>query len=106
MSAQYSDTAFRLSLAAYDRLRAGAVRAGVPLARYFRIKASQLVRIIDPKFDVSGAIPHRRIDVGLSEQVLQGLRELCRDLGLPESAAGELVACATFAPKLNFNNKE
>lgn len=101
MSAQHSDTAFRLSLAAYDRLKEGAKQAGIPLARYFRIKASQLVRIADPKFDVSGAIPHRRIDVGVSEPVLQGLRDLCRDLDLPESAAGELVACATFAPRLH-----
>ncbi|CAL8474475.1 protein of unknown function [Caballeronia sp. S22] len=52
VSGHYSDTAFRLSLAAYDRLIEGAKQAGVPLARYFRIKASQLVRIADPKFEL------------------------------------------------------
>lgn len=100
MNALYEDTAFRISRVAEERLLATANQAGLPLARYFRIKAAQLVKIADPKFSLSGSVLVRRLDVGLSGRVLEGLRELCRDLGVPPESAGELVACASFVPRL------
>jgi len=97
----YQDTAFRLSAPAVARLRDNAKRAGIPVPRYFRIIASQLTRIASPTFDLSGGELCYRVDVGLHYKVLNGLHQLCRDLGVPEAAAGELVACATFEPKLS-----
>jgi hypothetical protein len=101
MTALYNDTAFNLSAAAVARLRDNAKRAGMPVPRYFRVVASQLTRIANPGFDLSGGELDRRVDVGLHYKVLNGLHQLCRDLGVPEAAAGELVACATFEPKLH-----
>lgn len=101
MSAQYDDTEFCLSTAAVARLRDNAKRAGLPVPRYFRIKAGQLTQVASPTFDLSGGELNCRVDVGLHYRVLNGLHQLCRDLGVPEAAAGELVACATFDPKLS-----
>lgn len=101
MSMQYEDTAFSLSAAGIARLRDNAKQAGIPVPRYFRIVASQLTRIASPAFDLSGSDLKCRVDVGLHYKVLNGLHQLCRDLGVPEEAAGELVACATFAPRLH-----
>lgn len=101
MSALYNDTAFHLSTAGVVRLRENARQAGIPLPRYFRIVASQLTQIANPRFAVSGEDLKHRVDVGLHYRVLNGLHQLCRDLGVPEAAAGELVACATFEPKLH-----
>ncbi len=101
MSALYQDTAFRLSTAAVARLRDNAKRAGIPVPRYFRIIAGQLTRIANPAFDLSGGELNCRVDVGLHYKVLNGLHQMCRDLGVPEEASGELVACATFEPKLS-----
>lgn len=100
MSAMYEDTIFRISHAAQTRLRESARQANIPVARYFRMKAVQLVKIADPKFNLTGDDLHCRIDVGVSPRVLDGLYELCKDLGVPPQAAGELVACAAFAPVL------
>lgn len=101
MSTLNEDTIFRISHAAQTRLRDAARAAGIPVQRYFRFKALQLVKIAAPTFDVSGDNLLCRIEVGISPRVLDGLRELCADLGVPPQAAGELVACASFMPVLS-----
>jgi hypothetical protein len=101
MSGMYDDTAFYMSHAAVARLRDNAKRTGIPVPRYFRIIASQLVQIANPKFELSGGALDHRVDVGVNSRVLNGLHQLCVDLGVPSAAAGELVACAAFEPKLH-----
>jgi hypothetical protein len=101
MSTLNEDTIFRISHAAQTRLREAAKAAGMPVQRYFRIKALQLVKIAAPTFDVSGDDLHCRLEAGIAPRVLEGLRELYRDLGVPPQAAGELVACAAFMPVLS-----
>lgn len=101
MSTLNEDRIFRISHAAQTRLRDAARAAGIPVQRYFRFKAAQLIKIAAPTFDVSGDDLHCRIEVGVAPRVLEGLDELCRDLGLPPAVCGELVACAEFNPVLS-----
>jgi len=101
MSTLNEDTVFRISHAAQTRLREAAKAAGIPVQRYFRVKALQLCKIAAPTFDIPGDDLHCRLEAGIAPRVLDGLHELCADLGVPPQAAGELVACATFAPVLH-----
>lgn len=101
MSTLNEDVIYRISHAAQTRLREAARAAGIPVQRYFRIKALQLCKIAAPTFDIPGDDLHCRLEVGIAPRVLEGLEELCKDLGVPPQAAGELVACASFMPVLS-----
>jgi hypothetical protein len=97
------DKPFYMSRAAYERLHTDARKAGVPVQSYFRAKASELVRIASPRFTVVGEPFLGVVVASLPREAMDGLRELCRDIGVPVETAGELVACADID---KFTNNE
>lgn len=88
------DTRFFMSRPAYERLHTDARAARMPVATYFRAKAMELVRIASPRFTVAGEPFLGTVAVSLPREAMEGLRELCEDIGVPVETAGELVCCA------------
>jgi len=66
----------------------------MPVQSYFRAKAVELVRIASPRFTVAGKPFLGVVAVSLPHEAMEGLRELCEDIGVPVETAGELVCCA------------
>ncbi len=97
------DTPFYMSRAAYQRLITDAREADIPVETYFRAKATELVQIASPRFTVSGDPFLGVVSVSLGEWIMDGLAELCRDIGVPFATAGELVAAADID---RFENHE
>jgi hypothetical protein len=98
-----ADVPFYMSRHAYERLHTDARLAGVPVRSYFRAKASELVRIASPRFTVAGEPFLGVVAASLSREAMEGLAELCHDIGVPVETAGELVACADID---KFTNNE
>jgi hypothetical protein len=82
----------RLSRDGLERLRDGYLRAGTNIQKYFRCKAKNLVRIMDPLFEVSGAPLDQTLPVTINSDLLAELRVLADDLNVPHETIGELVA--------------
>jgi hypothetical protein len=96
------DTPFYMSRAAYERLHTDAREADMPLLTYFRAKAIELVRIASPRFTVNGKPFLGVVAACIPEATMQGLKELCRDIGVPFETAGELVASADIDKFENY----